>query len=482
METKREKVVCSEENTSEAATSEAAATRGKGLSYNTYDSITDLDSTSSSSSTDSDNIPLNRVYKTSHKVATPSPSSKTTKKPDDVETSELKLIDDRLGDLVDQRLGLCKNFPADHWFILEFAKPLQMIPADEHFEGEQSQPSQPKPTTQTSDSSILEELANHYNGELPGFQPTLEKASETILDTSVSESLQQYQPNSQMVINTCFELIIHLDYKPYHLSATHSNISFGIALRNLANKWSSSHKPYISDNNLSLSDKQTFVVRAVSVALPSVSLNSTLDPQPSHEHSTEPDYMFTSDSNVEDEHVVQTNLSLNSSSLFVLEFVHDTPFIASNQSAAIEISSTYIPSSSHQIIPQMTTTHVSPPPTLLLDFVILKEVCENIFDDLNKLVKSRNNFVHAENYEEKWTALRERVDTVMCELLKLSLKAHHQSINTLNNWFKEVVNNMKEVEVNKDQEKHKLYLSYSPFYLDVSSIITATVQQDLSLN
>jgi len=41
---------------------------------------------------------------------------------------------------------------------------------------------------------------------------------------------------------------------------------------------------------------------------------------------------------------------------------------------------------------------------------------------------------------------------------------------------------MKEVEINKGQEKHKLYISNSPFYLDDSSIITANVHEDLSLN
>jgi len=79
-------------------------------------------------------------------------------------------------------------------------------------------------------------------------------------------------------------------------------------------------------------------------------------------------------------------------------------------------------------------------PTLLLDSIILKEVCENIFEDLNKLVKTRNDLIHTGKYEDKWTALRERVDRVMCELHKLSIEAQNQS---LNNWFKEVVNNVK---------------------------------------
>jgi len=285
-----------------------------------------------------------------------------------------------------------------------------------------------------------------------------------------------------MALNILFELIIHPVFKPYHLSATHSNISFGIALRNIANKRSSFHEQSVFDINPSLSKEQTHVVQPISVASHFGSSKATINPQPTHEHSTAPDFMMTSYSDVEDEHAVQTNLSLNSTSPFVLESVHDQPFIAPNQSVVIEVSSTNIPSSSSQIIPQPQTTNVSPPPTFLLDSVIIKEVCENIFVDLEKLVKSRNNFVRAENYEEKWTALRERVDTIMCELQKLSVEAHHQSTNTLNNWFKEVVNNMKEVEANRNQARSKQYISDSPFYLDASSIITASDHEDLCLN
>jgi len=156
-----------------------------------------------------------------------------------------------------------------------------------------------------------------------------------------------------MASNTCTELVIHPNYKPYHLSATHSNISFGIALRNIANKRSSFHEQFVSDNSSYLSEEQTHMVQPLNVALPSVSSEATFDPQASHEHSTEPDYMITSDFDVEDEHDVQANLSLDSSSPFVLESVHDQSSVQSNLN-------TDIPSSSHQIIPQIITTHVSP--------------------------------------------------------------------------------------------------------------------------
>jgi len=65
----------------------------------------------------------------------------------------------------------------------------------------------------------------------------------------------------------------------------------------------------------------------------------------------------------------------------------------------------------------------------------------------------------------------------MRELQKLSIEAQNQS---LNNWFKEVVNNIKEVEVNKVNSK--LYISDSPFFLDALAIITSSVQENLDLS
>ena len=67
----------------------------------------------------------------------------------------------------------------------------------------------------------------------------------------------------------------------------------------------------------------------------------------------------------------------------------------------------------------------------------------------------------------------------MCELQKLSLEAQDQ---TLNNWFKDVVNSMKEVEANRNQAKNILYISNTPFFLDASSIITASIHKDLCLS
>jgi len=102
--------------------------------------------------------------------------------------------------------------------------------------------------------------------------------------------------------------------------------------------------------------------------------------------------------------------------------------LSSNQIVVTENISTDLPCSSNQACPQNITTNVSPPPTLLLDSTILQEVCENIFKDLNKLVKTRSNLIHKKSYVDQWTSLRERIDYVMGELQKISIEAHNQAL------------------------------------------------------
>jgi len=231
---------------------------------------------------------------------------------------------------------------------------------------------------QSSDPSSLGELANHYKGELPRLEPNLEKASEMAYGEVVLEDPQQQEPNSQMPSNTYSDLIIHPDFQPYHFNATHSNISFGIALRNLANKKPSTHLSLASDNNPSLSEESTFAVQSLSVALRS---EATLHTQPEHENFTGPDFMITSDSDDENEKTNQwfrpgfLNQHLSSSSTCVLKSIHD-PSLTSSQIYVSEHTIIDLPCSSNQVFPQTLATNVSPPPTILLDSTILQEVCE----------------------------------------------------------------------------------------------------------
>ena len=83
-------------------------------------------------------------------------------------------------------------------------EPLQYIPADAEVVGEPIGPesannevsiSSPKPITQTSDPSAIQDLINHYLGRLPGFEPNQEKASKVASHEVTLENPQQQAPN-----------------------------------------------------------------------------------------------------------------------------------------------------------------------------------------------------------------------------------------------------------------------------------------------
>jgi len=139
---------------------------------------------------------------------------------------------------------------------------------------------------------------------------------------------------------TFTDIIIHPEHFSYHLNATHSNISFGIALRKLAKR-----RQFVP--------KQVFAYQHES--------------HTSSEQITEPD-------------------------------------LPSSSNLAIQTCDPAI------------TTNFPSPPTLFLDPTILADVCENIFQELNKLVGERNNLVHQESYDKQWRRLRERVEFVLSEL------------------------------------------------------------------
>jgi len=179
-----------------------------------------------------------------------------------------------------------------------------------------------------------------------------------------------------MASNTYTELIIHPEYQPYHLNVTHSNISFDIALRKLANKKSSTSNLPASDDQLSSSEDQILVVQPISVALPSTEL--TLNP-------AEPEQVIIE--HLVDEVPTHNGTTLASFAPFVLEHINDPPYVP-NRPIATESNSTTLtiveptsmltlgePSSSNST----QLTDITCPPTLLLDSTILKEVYESIF-------------------------------------------------------------------------------------------------------
>ena len=114
----------------------------------------DSDSSSPSHTTiDLDDIPLNRIYTNLEKDLASSPSTKTTKKPDDVDESEQPTIDERIGMLFQQRIDICQNLSADHWLQPPCLKPLQTLLPEEDSEqtaSDNTPSSHPKPTNPES--------------------------------------------------------------------------------------------------------------------------------------------------------------------------------------------------------------------------------------------------------------------------------------------------------------------------------------------
>jgi len=76
------------------------------------------------------------------------------------------------------RVDICARLPADHPLQPPMIEPLQSLTADAEGVDELevsesanlSESSHPKPTTQASETSVLDDLVNHYSGELPCYE------------------------------------------------------------------------------------------------------------------------------------------------------------------------------------------------------------------------------------------------------------------------------------------------------------------------
>jgi len=167
----------------------------------------------------------------------------------------------------------------------------------------------------------------------------------------------------------------------------------------------------VLDTSISVLEDIAFIVEPVNVAKPKNSLEATIDTSVERMIETQPIIVSTSDSHkcVESRTSLQENWTLCSSMDSDDEMHDDNTDSNLNISCQTTIntpsSSTNQPIQDQVLQPISLTTNVSPPHTLLLDSIILYEVCENIFEDLNKLVKARNDPIRIEKYEDKWTEL-----------------------------------------------------------------------------
>ena len=140
-EVQKGKSVCSETACSEALSLEATEIKGNTSSHIISNDITELDSTSTSHSSDTiDDIPLSKVYKTLEKSLAPSTSTKTQKKPADDEFVPMyPIVLERIGNMAQMRIDVCQNLPANHPLQPPFIQPLQTISPDVQFKEVQNE-------------------------------------------------------------------------------------------------------------------------------------------------------------------------------------------------------------------------------------------------------------------------------------------------------------------------------------------------------
>ena len=156
--------------------------------------------------------------------------------------------------------------------------------------------------------------------------------------------------------------------------------------------------------------------------------------------STNPDFVLIPDHIHTEQDVPELSISEQSVpepdvlEPFVPEQVISNQLSASNTIVEPDTSTIDQPSSSSLAIQPCAPakTNVPSPPTLFLDSTILANVCENIFQELNKLIQTRNNLIHEDSYEKQWKRLKEIVDFVLTELQRSScLDAQDSAQNKL---------------------------------------------------
>jgi len=91
-------------------------------------------------------------------------------------------VEESLIGLQQRRIDACKNLPADHPLQPPLIEPIQSIPTDAEGANDHAgtnnaninvalphptSPTQTAPTKETSEPSIIQNLVDHYSGELP---------------------------------------------------------------------------------------------------------------------------------------------------------------------------------------------------------------------------------------------------------------------------------------------------------------------------
>jgi len=138
-------------------------------------------------------------------------------------------VEERLIGLQQRRIDACIHLPADHPQQPLVIEAIQFIPVDVEGADDQTgtysakinvssphptSPTQTTPTTETSEPSVIQNLVDHYSGELPEYESNLEKASDIAYDEVMIENPQQHEPNQDMTSSTNLDSVLIFEHVP----------------------------------------------------------------------------------------------------------------------------------------------------------------------------------------------------------------------------------------------------------------------------
>jgi hypothetical protein len=92
-------------------------------------------------------------------------------------------------------------------------------------------------------------------------------------------------------------------------------------------------------------------------------------------------------------------------------------------------------------------TQIPSSPTIFLDSTLLQNVCENIGQELVQLIQARENIVHKESYEKRWSRLKEKVEYILYALKSTCIDIQNQAQQKLQDWLKGIDSSLEEVKV-----------------------------------
>ena len=336
-----------------AAPSKAAASRGNhdvSNSANIIEAESESEtSISSLESSDLDDVTLSLLYK--NISPTTKPKQKANFKPfEPVHPVVLKSI----GEMAQMRVDICNKLSADHPFQPPMVELLNIAPTDVEGSDEPAGSASATATSSRSDQA----------------------QTQTQTETCEPSNSQPKSPTKQLEPNVLDQLVSHYSGELLEVESELQKAS------KVASDEVASERPQHQS-----ADPQTTSTKIQII----------------------PEYVESTSCTEEVSEPEATEVEIDSFSTFASDDMSET-----NIPTTIPTQPTNNqPSSSHLALQPITPPKLDKipfPPTMYLESSLLADVCENIFQELNRLTKTRHDLIHEQSYEQSWKRLKERAE------------------------------------------------------------------------